>query len=105
MNGTRSRRRHRVIRKACLLLSWMGAAISLPAPHASAADGQPTADPGTPSYVRLDLGMTWRPTKNLELSIWEQNLLHDRHSEFISYHASFLTEVPRGIVGKVSWRF
>ena len=32
--------------------------------------------------------------------IWGQNLLGDRHSEFISYRASFLTEVPRGIVGK-----
>ncbi|MEY2407473.1 MAG: iron complex outerrane recepter protein [Verrucomicrobiota bacterium] len=59
----------------------------------------------TPSYVRLDLGVTWRPTKNLELSIWGQNLLDNRHSEFVSYHSSFLTETPRSVFGKISVRF
>jgi len=59
----------------------------------------------TPSYMRLDLGLTWRPAKSRELSVRGQNLLDDRHSEFISYHASFLTEVPRGVLGKITWRF
>ncbi len=58
-----------------------------------------------PSYVRLDLGATWRPTKHLELSIWGQNLLDDGHSEFTSVNTSFLTEVPRGVFGKITWRF
>jgi iron complex outermembrane receptor protein len=59
----------------------------------------------TPSYVRLDLGLTWRPTKSIELSLWGQNLLDNRHSEFFSFHTQFLTEVPRGMFGKISWRF
>jgi len=58
-----------------------------------------------PSYVRLDLGLSWRPTKSLELAIWGQNLLDDRHSEFFSFHTSYLTEVPRSVFGKISWNF
>jgi iron complex outermembrane receptor protein len=49
--------------------------------------------------------MTWRPTKSLELSIWGQNLLDDRHSEFFSFHTSFLTEIPRSVFGKITWSF
>src|ERR1051325_9803269 len=59
----------------------------------------------TPSYFRFDTGVTWRPTQNLELSVWGQNLLDGRHAEFNSFHASFLTEVPRSVLGKITWRF
>lgn len=58
-----------------------------------------------PSYVRLDLGVTWRPTKQLELSVWGQNLLDDRHAEFTSVQTSFVTEIPRSVFGKITWRF
>jgi iron complex outermembrane receptor protein len=57
------------------------------------------------SYVRLDLGVTWHPTPALELGIWGQNLLDDRHAEFNSFRTSLRTEVPRGVMGKVTWRF
>jgi len=57
------------------------------------------------SYVRFDLGVTWRPTKSLELGIWGQNLLDNRHAEFYSVRTSLQTEVPRGVYGKVTWRF
>lgn len=59
----------------------------------------------TPAYVRLDLGATWRPLKNLELSIWGQNLLDPRHSEITSFHTAYVTEIPRGVLGKITWRF
>jgi iron complex outermembrane receptor protein len=59
----------------------------------------------TPAYVRLDLGVTWRPTKQLELSVWGQNLLDDRHAEFTSLQTSFVTEIPRSVFGKITWRF
>jgi iron complex outermembrane receptor protein len=57
------------------------------------------------SYVRLDLGLAWRPHQQLELSVWGQNLMDDRHSEFSSFQTSTATEVPRGLFGKITWRF
>jgi iron complex outermembrane receptor protein len=58
-----------------------------------------------PSYVRLDLGVTWRPTPTLEMGVWGQNLLDDRHPEFNSLRTTLRTEVPRGVMGKITWRF
>ncbi len=57
------------------------------------------------AYVRLDLGMTWRPTKSLELSVHGQNLLDNQHPEFYSFRPADRTEVARGVLGKVTWRF
>lgn len=37
---------------------------------------------GTDAYTRLDLGLTWRPRPNFEISIWGQNLLEPGHVEF-----------------------
>src|SRR5205807_1819474 len=37
-----------------------------------------------PAYVRLDLGLIWHPTKSLEIGIWGQNLIDNRHAEFPS---------------------
>lgn len=58
-----------------------------------------------PAYVRLDLGVTWRPTPALELGVWGQNLTDRRHSEYASQESTLLTQVPRGITGRVTWRF
>jgi len=58
-----------------------------------------------PSYVRLDLGLVWHPAKNLELGIWGQNLIKERHAEFTSYKTSLVTETPRSIMGRITWRF
>jgi iron complex outermembrane receptor protein len=57
------------------------------------------------SYVRLDVGVTWRPTPSLELGIWGQNLLDNRHAEFNNLRNPQRTEVPRGVMGKITWRF
>lgn len=57
------------------------------------------------SYVRLDLGMTWRPTKTLELSVHGQNLLDNQHPEFAQSKPSIRTEISRSVLGKVTWRF
>ena len=59
-------------------------------------DRRPTND--ADSYLRLDLGVLWRPRPGLELAIWGQNLLEDTHLE-----ASGLLEVERS--GYVSVRF
>jgi iron complex outermembrane receptor protein len=58
-----------------------------------------------PSYVGLDVGLVWRPCKSLELGIWGKNLLQAEHAEFTSYKTPLVTEVPRSIMGKITWRF
>ena len=63
------------------------------------------AETRIPSYVRLDLGLTWRPTKTLEIGIWGQNLLDNQHPEFTSYKTTVLTEIPRSVLGKITWHF
>jgi iron complex outermembrane receptor protein len=39
------------------------------------------------SYIRLDIGLTWRPTANFELAVWGQNLLDPQHPEFSASEA------------------
>jgi iron complex outermembrane receptor protein len=58
-----------------------------------------------PSYVRLDLGLIWHPTKSLEIGIWGQNILQERHAEFPSLKSSVQTEIPRSVLGKITWKF
>jgi iron complex outermembrane receptor protein len=56
--------------------------------------------PAAPSYVRLDLGLTWRPTNNLELAVWGLNLLEPGHRE-----TSATIEVERSVFFQASLRF
>ena len=58
-----------------------------------------------PSYVRLDLGLTWHPNKSIEIGIWGQNLPDGRHAEFVGNERSAITEIPRSVLGRVTWRF
>jgi iron complex outermembrane receptor protein len=58
-----------------------------------------------PSYVRFDLGVVWHPTKNWELGIWGQNLAQDQHIEYTSYKTALVTEIPRGVVARVTLHF
>jgi len=58
-----------------------------------------------PSYVRLDLGLVWHATRNLELGVWGENLAQDRHIEYTSYTSTLVTEIPRGIIGRITFRF
>jgi iron complex outermembrane recepter protein len=55
--------------------------------------------PGVPSYLRLDAGVTWRATRSFELAAWGQNLLHSSHQE-----ASF-REFERGFYVRGTLRF
>lgn len=55
-------------------------------------------------YTRLDLHLTWRPRKNLDLSLVGQNLLDDRHFEFIGQE-SLASDVPRSFYAQARWRF
>ncbi len=58
------------------------------------------------SYVRLDAGVTWHPTNNLEVSFWGQNLLDDQHMEQTNLiFTSTRVEVPRSFYVQLTWRF
>ena len=58
-----------------------------------------------PAYVRLDLGLVWKATRNLELSVWGQNLLDNAHPEFGTTQTPVITENPRTLYGQIKWRF
>jgi iron complex outermembrane recepter protein len=58
-----------------------------------------------PDYFELDVRLSWRPIKNLELSIVGQNLLHDHHLEYVIASPNPREEIVRGIYGKIAWSF
>ncbi len=59
-----------------------------------------------PSYVTMDVRLSWRPKPNLEVAVVGLNLLDNQHPEFrpTSIHTQ-RTEVERSVYGKVTWRF
>lgn len=61
------------------------------------------------SYFELDARLAWKITKNLEVSIVGQNLLHDRHAEFgpsyINTQVGQVTDIPRSVYARLSWSF
>ena len=59
-----------------------------------------------PSYYSLDARLGWRPVAGLELSVSGQNLLNDRHLEFVpDFINTSPTEVKRTLYGTITWRF
>jgi iron complex outermembrane receptor protein len=58
-----------------------------------------------PSYVRTDLGMTWRVANGIELGLWGKNLNDNRHIEFTSYKTDLITAIPRSVLGRVTWNW
>jgi iron complex outermembrane receptor protein len=63
-------------------------------------------DPVIPAYTRLDTGLTWQCNKKSSLSLVGQNLLKDRHPEFIDSTGSAATTlIKRSAYAKFSWYF
>jgi len=59
-----------------------------------------------PSYTRLDTGLTWRWTEGLSMSVFGQNLVKDRHLEFVDDTGSIRsTLIKRSVYGKITWQF
>jgi iron complex outermembrane recepter protein len=58
-----------------------------------------------PSYIKLDLGITWHPTKSLEIGIWGKDLLDNEHPEFAALETTLITEMPRSVMGTITWHF
>ena len=57
-----------------------------------------------PSYTRLDMGVTWHISDNMDFSVIGQNLLDKAHPEFED-DGPVATEVQRGVFGKITWQF
>lgn len=57
-----------------------------------------------PSYFELNVRLAWHVTKNLELSIVGQNLLHDEHVEY-GYPSPTNVAIERSVYGKIAWHF
>jgi iron complex outermembrane recepter protein len=60
-------------------------------------------DPREPSYTRLDTGLSWPLGGKINLSLFGQSLLRDRHEEFVDSPGSTL--IKRSAYAKVEWRF
>ena len=59
-----------------------------------------------PSYTRLDTGLTWRWTDGLSMSVVGQNLVKDRHLEFVDSSGVIRsTVIKRSIYAKFTWQF
>jgi iron complex outermembrane receptor protein len=61
-------------------------------------------DPHVPDYTGLDIRIGWKLNKILELNIVGQNLLDNRHAEFIPSSPS-PREIERSIYGKIICRW
>lgn len=56
-------------------------------------------------YSELQVRLAWHSTKNLEISITGQNLLHDQHKEYVISSPNPRAEIERSVYGKIVWRF
>jgi iron complex outermembrane receptor protein len=59
-----------------------------------------------PSYTRIDTGLTWRWTEGLSMSVVGQDLVKDRHLEFVD-SSGFVrsTLIKRSVYAKFTWQF
>jgi iron complex outermembrane receptor protein len=58
-----------------------------------------------PSYFEFDARLAWRLNKHWEFSIVGQNLLHDRHLEYVSPSPAPEEEIGRSVYGKVAFNW
>jgi len=59
-----------------------------------------------PSYLRLDLGLTFQPKDNVTLSAGVQNLLQNRHFESGNFNSNINpTEIQRAFYAQCSITF
>ena len=57
------------------------------------------------SYFELDANIIWQPREGLELMIAGQNLLDNRHMEFVQEQFTSPIEIERSIYAKLTWEF
>lgn len=57
------------------------------------------------AYITADVRLSYRVNDRLELSVVGQNLLDNQHPEQAVIALTTTAEVPRGVYGKITWRF
>lgn len=59
------------------------------------------------SFFRFDTGVTLKPLKNIDISLWGQNLLDPSHKEYAPdiYTAAGGGEVKRSFYCKITWKY
>jgi iron complex outermembrane receptor protein len=60
---------------------------------------------GIPQHLRGDLHIGWRVAPKVELSAGVQDAFEARHLEYESTRFNQISEVPRNIYGRLTWRF
>jgi iron complex outermembrane receptor protein len=61
---------------------------------------------GTPSNLRFDTGLTYRPVENVEFSVWGQNLFESQQGpEMVTRTQGDTVEAQRAVFAKVTLRF
>jgi iron complex outermembrane receptor protein len=60
---------------------------------------------GIPQHLRGDLHISWRPLPKIEFSIGVQDAFEANHVEYESTRFNQISEVPRNVYSKVTWRF
>ena len=63
------------------------------------------ANAPTPSLIRADLYMTWRPRENLELTGGVANIFDNHHPELNTSSVFVNSEVPRTFYAQATWRY
>ncbi len=56
------------------------------------------------NYVEAGIRLAWQPTKRVEISVVGQNLLNNRHTEYVISKPNPPTEIERSIYGKIICR-
>jgi len=56
-------------------------------------------------FLRLDLGLTWRPSPNVEIALWGQNLLDPEHAEAESFLTTSPAEMERSVYLQATFRY
>ncbi len=57
-----------------------------------------------PDYAELQVRAAWHPTKNIEISVVGQNLLHNSHPEY-GFPGPNQILIERSVYGKIVWHF
>lgn len=57
------------------------------------------------SYFELDANIIWQPREGLELMLAGQNLLDNRHLEFVQEQFTSPIEIERSVYAKLTWEF
>lgn len=60
---------------------------------------------GIPQHLRGDLHIGWRPLPRIEFSVGVQDAFEANHVEYESTRFNQISEVPRNVYGRVTWRF